>query len=338
MKRLASVSVLVAFTLGLSAWAGSHRANAGETHSSTAISRSSGLIFGGRIRCIATVRSEVQAGHDVSVKFRFRNVSKRPVKLYLGRGTAWLIVKAAEGTRYDTRVPERGLPVPAPIPTKISPGATKKAGRVEVAVRWKGPLRITPGCEQKGLPALHVAVASPGPPPDDSTAVSEVVAATGHLLDTCRPQTAGVAVDGEIDAPTSGAAPPMPARCSVSLDSKGSFWVAQVLVLIPPGLQGVTVQQPYEVFGPPYGLFSGSPLPPPPYEAIAWQVVVTRDGGLPVAATTADATNDSSTGQMAPSWRWNGTAWVASGTASCGFHGWQRGKYPTVDFISACPS
>jgi hypothetical protein len=46
--------------------------------------------------------------------------------------------------------------------------------------------------------------------------VSDVVAATGHLLDRCRPQTAGVSVVGRIDPPSGHG---------------GGFFVAQVLVL-----------------------------------------------------------------------------------------------------------
>ena len=272
------------------------------------------------------------------VKFALRNVSKRPIKVFIDRGATWLVVRAADNTTYDTRLPNRDLPLPRPISVNLRPGATKIAGRVGVAVRWKGPLRITPGCEQKSMHILRVAVSSPGPHPDGNAAVSEVVTASGHLLDACRPQTSGVPVSGQIDPPTSGAAPPMAAQCSVSLDSEGSFWTAQVLVLIPAGLQGVTVQQPYEVFGPPYGFGWPAPLPSPPYEAIAWEDVVTRDGAVTVAAAMADATNDSPFGQMAPSWSWNGTTWVATGTASCGFHGWQWGTHPTIEFISACPS
>ena len=331
MKRLATVGLLVVLAVGMSAWVGSQWANAGETHSSATISRSSGLILQRRVRCTATVSSEVQAGQDVSVKFTLHNRSRRTIELF---GAAWLVVKAADGTTYDTRVPLQGLSQPAPGPTKLRPGATKTLGRVGVAVRWKGPLRITPGCVRKRLPPLQVAVLSPGPPPDGSTAVSEVVAAAGHMLDQCRPRTPGVPVAGQLDAPVGATAPPMYAQCSVSLSSEGSFWDAQVLVLIPPGLQGVTVQQPYEFFDPQSGFLAS----PPPYEAIAWQDVVTTEGATTVAATLADAVDPSPTNQMAPSYTWDGTAWVLTEEALCGFHGGAWGPEPIVEFISVCSS
>ena len=267
----------------------------------------------------------------MSVKFTLRNVSKRTVEVY---GDAWLVVHAADGTTYDSRVPFRGLPVPAPLPTKIRPGATKSIGRVAVPVRWEGPLRITLGCVRKRLGPLHVAVLSPGPPPDATTAVTEVVAAAGHLLDQCRPQASGVPVDGQIYPPAGGTAPPMSAQCSVSITPKGSFSTAQVLVLIPPGLQGVTVQQPYELFDPSSGFLSASP----PYEAIAWEDVVTSGGAVSVVATLADAVDASPTSQMAPTYTWDGTAWVLTGTALCGFHGGAWGPDPSVEFISVCSS
>jgi len=328
--------VLVAFAVVLSAWVGSQQANAGGAHSATKLSRSHALILGGRVRCTASVSSQVRVGHELRVKLALRNVSKRPVKGFFGYGSTWLVVKAAGGTTYDTRVANRVLSPPAPIPTKLRPGATRTLG-AEVAVRWKGPLRITPGCVKKGLPRLHVAVVSPGPAPDETAAVNDVVDDAGHMLDQCRPREAGVPVDGEINPPTTGSAPPMSAQCSVSLTSEGSFWLAQVLVLIPAGLQGVTIQRPYELFGPPFGLFSTEPPPPPPYEAVGWQDVVTQAGAQTVAATTADATNDSPTSAMVPSYAWDGTTWIAAGTGTCGFHGWASGPIPTIDFISVCP-
>jgi hypothetical protein len=268
----------------------------------------------------------------VSVKFTLHNVSKRRVTVY---SPTWLVVKAADGTTYDTSVPLRDLPGPPFSPlTKLRPGATKSIGRVGVPVRWEGPLRITPRCSRRSLPPLHVAVLSPGPPADGGAAVSEVVAAAGHMLDQCRPQTPGVPVDGQLDAPAGGTAPPMSAQCSVSLSSEGNFWDAQVLVLIPPGLQGVSIQQPYEFFAPPFAFESS----PPPFEAIAWEDVVTSDGAVTVASTLADAVDPSPTNQMAPSYSWNGTTWELTETALCGFHGGAWGPEPTVEFISVCSS
>jgi len=327
---LASVGLLVALAVGLSAWVGSQRTNAGVTQSST--TSSSALILDRRVSCTATVSSEVQAGDYLSVKFALHNVSKRRVTV---SDPTWLVVKAADGTTYDTRVPLRDFSGPPHSPmTTLRRGATKSIGHVEVLVRWEGPLRITAGCSRRSLPPLQVAVASPGPPPDGSTAVSEVVAAAGHMLDHCRPQTPGVPVDGQLDAPVSGAAPPMSAQCSVSVSSEGNFWDAQVLVLIPPGLQGVAIQQPYEFFAPPFAFESS----PPPFEAIAWEDVVTSDGAVSVASTLADAVDPSPSNKMAPSYTLNGTTWELTETALCGFHGGAWGPEPTVEFISICSS
>jgi len=350
MRASATAAAVAAITLGLTGWVGSPRANAGglpsggfvtrgpEHRPPARTARSSGLILGGRVRCTATVGSEVQAGRALSVRFTLRNLSKRPVKVPLWVFSTRLVVRAADGTSYDTSEPLQALPgIPPPIPTKIRPGATKSLGRLELPVRWNGPLRITPECEGKPLHVLRVAVTAPWPSPDESTAIDDVVAASGHLLDKCRPQTSGVAVDGEIDPP-SGNDPPMSARCSVSISSPGTFWVAQVLVLVPPGLQGVTVLQPYEVFGPPYGLDSPPPWPAPPFEAIAWEFVVTKNGAFPVASATVAASNSSSSGQMDSSFSWNGKAWQGGG-GSCGGRMWAwGGRFPTVEFISACPS
>jgi hypothetical protein len=285
-----------------------------------------------RVRCTAAVGSAVQAGQDVSVKFSLHNRSKRTVEVF---AAPRLVVKAADGTTYDTRVPLEDFSGPAQSGiAKLRPRATESIGRVEVAVRWEGPLRITADCGRKALPPLHVAVSSPGPPPDGSAAVSEVVAAAGHMLDECRPQTPGVPVDGQLDAPAGGTAPPMSAQCSVSITPEGPFSDAQVLVLIPPGLQGVAVQQPYEFFAPPLAFESS----PPPFEAIAWEDVVTSQGAVSVAATLADAVDTSPTSQMAPSYTWNGKAWILTETALCGFHGGAWGPEPTVEFISVCSS
>jgi hypothetical protein len=304
MKALATAAVLVAMTLALSPSMTSARIPEPRAPSSVSSGR---LLYGGRVSCSATVKSSVQVGHAVSVRFALRNLSKHSIKLAID----WeLFLKAADGTTYDPGVPFRGLPRPPMLPIKIARGATK-IGRIDVPVRWNGPLRIRPLCEQARLPVLRVDVTSSGPPRDTSSAVAAVAAASLHLLDHCRPQTPGVAVNGQIDPP-SGNAPPMSAQCSVSIEPEGTFSVAQVLVLIPPGLTGVTVLQPYELFAPPYVPFGPPPPFAPPYEAIAWEFVVTADGALPVAAATTEA--------------------------SCGATAFAWGTYPSVEFISACSS
>ena len=76
-----------------------------------------------------------------------------------------------------------------------------------------------------------------------------------------------------------------------------------------------------------------------PYEAVAWQFVVTKDGATPVAAAEQDATKPAD--RMAPDWSWtrSGVRDLGSGSSRCGGSGgsW-GGADPTVEFISACPS
>ena len=328
MKRVATVSVLVALAIGLSAWAGSQRANAGLLPRTLTSSR---LVLGGRARCTATLKSEVQAGRPLSVKLVLHNNSKRAVKYSSGIFAAGVTLKAADGTTYASDGDLVGVPVPPPVPAAIRRGATVTLRRIAIPVRWGGPLQITPNCLGKALPVLHVHVNAPWPRPDQSAAVDEVVAASRHLLDHCRPQTPGFPVSGQIEPP-SGDAPPLSAQCSVSISREGTFLVAQVLVLSPPGLAGVQIFQPYETLWSqfPLGLTSS-----PPYEAIAWEFVVTKDKAIPVAAATLAATNSSS--QLVPYFTWNGSGWRADGTAPCGGTGFAwGGTGPDLDFISAC--
>jgi hypothetical protein len=327
MRALAGVCVLVALAPGLSAWLGSQKARAAVLPPTT--ERSGRLLLGGRVRCTATVVSEVRVGESAKVTFALHNISKHSVKVVLGTE---LILRASDGTTYDTSAFFTGLPMPPPIPKKLRGGATLHLGAEKVPVRWTGPLQITPECLGKALPVLRVGVVAPWPRPHESAAVGEVVAAAGHLLDQCRPQEPGVAVDGQI-APPSGSAPPMDARCSVSLSSEGAFLVAQVLVLTPPSLAGVQIFQPYET------LWAVGQIPlltiSPPSEAIAWEFVVTRDRAIPVAASSVAATNSS--GQTAPSFNWNGTGWQQEGEGSCGGTAFASGgSGPDIEFISAC--
>lgn len=334
MKRRAASCVLLASAVALSACAGSHRVNdavqmrPGAQVSAGKIS-SSALILGGRVRCTATVTTPVQAGQDVGLTLSLRNVSGSTARAGTTEGSSWLVVRPADDARYDTRqalAAEESHGGPYRMPLAIRPGETKTMRGPSVFVRWKGPLRITPGCEQKALPALDVKVTAPGPPRDDSTAIADVVAATGHLLDHCRPEQSGVAVVGQIDPP-GGSGPPMAARCSVTLHSEGRFVVAQVLVLIPPRLHGVRVLQPYDT------LSLGKR--PRPYEAIAWQLVVTSSGAVTVAGFNRDATRAAN--RMAPEWTWSwaDSSWEGPGSARCGYVGIAGG--PSLDLISACP-
>src|SRR5207244_1366722 len=139
-----------------------------------------------------------------------------------------------------------------------------------VAMRWSGPLVITPGCLGTTLHPLTVQVAAPWPRPSESTAVAAVLAAAKHVFDHCVPQKSGAPVDGQIDPP-SAIVQPMDAQRSISISSEGTFLVAQALVLIPPDLAGVQVYQPYETLWP-VGQLTGLQAEPP-YEAIAWEFV-----------------------------------------------------------------
>jgi hypothetical protein len=312
MKSLACLSVLVAITLGLSSWLGSQGASA--AHISTQadrppVERSSRLLLSGRVRCAAAVPSVVQVGQALDVKIGLHNVSKRPVTISPWVFSGSLVLKAADGTTYDSSGPLQGLTIPPPIPRKLRAGRWMGLGPIAIPVRWPGPLRVTIGCLGKGFPTFRVDVATPGPPPDESAAVTQVVAASGHLLDQCGPQTPGVAVTGTIEPP-SGNAPPMDAQCSISFTSEGQFLVAQELVLAPPGLSGVQIYQPYETLWP-TGSFVGLAASPP-YAAIAWEFVVTGARATPVAA----ATLATSCG--------GGTSFAAGGTR------------PDLDFLSVC--
>jgi hypothetical protein len=333
VKRFAGVGALVAITLGLAAWLAGPRAT--PAHAGTPAwppppTRSSVLAHGGRVRCTATVRSQVQVGQTVSVKFAVHNLSGRGVKVLFDPD---FVLKAADGTSYDPGQLSFGFPRPPILPTKLRAGATIR-GAVDVAIRWRGPFQITPTCLGRKLPALRVGVLNAWPGPDRSTAVAQVVAAAGHLLDHCRPQTSGVPVQGQI-YPPSGTAPPLDAQCSVSITAAGPFLTAQVLVLTPPGLTGVQVYQPYETF------WQTSPLGVPgpaaaPYEAVAWEFVVTRQHAIPVAATSVAATKESSKGTI-PFFDWNSNGGQPGGSGSCGGTGFAwGGTGPEVEFISAC--
>src|SRR5215467_2414267 len=344
MKGLTGAAVLVTMTLAASACGGGQAVMSGTPSTAdvnnTAVPQvsvasgtvsSSRLILSGRVRCTATVSRSVQAGDPVGLTFSLRNVSNDPVTVPLYRGGLWLVVRAADGTTYDTRVPLRQEIGPMPIPTTILPGTTKTVPEVGkyLRVRWRGPLQVTPGCVQTALPVLSVGVNAPGPPPDDTTALAAVVAASGHLLDHCRPERAGVAVQGQIFPPSGdtfppgGDTPPMSTTCSVSIRNEGQFLVAQTLIASPPDLAlgDLHVNQ-YEQL---------SLRHPSPYEAVAWAFVVTKDGATPVAAAEADATKAAD--HMASDWTWtsSGVQRLGSGSSRCGGSGggW-GGTNPTV--------
>jgi hypothetical protein len=339
VKALAGVGALVAITLGLSTWlagpsaAAAHAAGAPTWPLSTS---SSVLARHGRLRCTATVRSQVPVGQTLTVRFTVHNISKRAASAALWFNDPAFTLKAADGTVYNsTDFYKSFIGIPPSVPKKLRPGATLHQS-INATVRWRGPLQITPGCLGKTLPTLRVREVAAWPRPNESTAVSRVVAAAGHLLDHCRPQTSGVPVDGQI-YPPSGTAPPLDARCSVAISADGPFLLAQVLVLTPPGLTGMRVYQPYELLwplGPPPGAVSAAP----PFEAIAWEFVVTRENAVPVAASSVAATKPSSSVSV-PTFDWSHTGWQPQGYGSCGGTGYTwGGTGPEIEFISACPA
>jgi len=102
------------------------------------------------------------------------------------------------------------------------------------------------------------------------------------------------------------------------------------LVLIPPDLEGVRVEKPYEqVTLPDHGGTA---------EAIAWEFVVTADGAVPVASGMEDTTRPANV--MAPDWDWAGTHWEGPGGSRCGGNVITGGGGPdaTIEFVSVCPA
>jgi len=340
MKGLTCAAVIALIAFSVSACASSHGATAtgvtraavtigGPLQVSARIVRSSRLIDSDQVRCTAAVTTPVQVGHVLDVTFRIRNVSRHPVKVPLAHDNLWLVVSGADGTTYDTRAATRAtgsLGGPYIPPTTIRAGGTETRHFSYLRVRWSGPLEVTPGCELTALPPIRVAVTAAGRP-SASMAVADVAAASGHLLDHCRPQTPGVAVIGQIDPP-SGDAPPMQARCSLSLEARRGFVVAHLLVVSPPTLQGVHIEQPYERLA---WLAQGQNA-----EAVAWEFVVTRDGAISVDSYEVDATKPAN--RMAPDWTWTGSAWQGPGGSRCGGFGGGGGGVTgaTVEFVSVC--
>lgn len=335
MKRLACIVVLMTIPVAGSACASSHRRSNPTSHPqgsavAAKTTSSSRLISGGRVRCTATVTTPVQAGDVLRVMFSVENVSQQPVKVQLGYDNLWFVVKGADGTTYDTRQRNAGsVGGPFISPTTIRAGGTETRPLSYIRVSWSGPLRITPGCEQTLLPPLRVGVTAAGRPVSPGIAVAEVVAASGHLLDNCRPQAAGVPVTGRIDPP-SGDAPPIRARCSIALEPRRGFSIAQVLVVTPPNLRGVRIKEPYERLA---WLKQGQDA-----EAIAWEFVVTRDGPISVDSFNVDATKPAN--PMAPDWNWTGSERQGPGGSRCGSWGGGGGGSagPMVEFISICSS
>lgn len=161
------LGALVAIPLVLAACAGSDPATA--PHFQYAVSvlgggSSSRLILHGRVRCTASLRSPVQPGQELGLTFSLHNHTGSTVHVRLSPADLSFVVKAPDGTTYDTRVPleeARGL---IPHQLTLRSGATVKTPSPVLRVRWSGLLRIKPRCELAGLPVLPVRAKSKGAP------------------------------------------------------------------------------------------------------------------------------------------------------------------------------
>ena len=126
----------------------------------------------------------------------------------------------------------------------------------------------------------------------------------------------------------------MRARCSITVRHERSFDLAQALVITPPSLRGIRVNEPYEAL--PW--FPGAGNTTINAEAIAWQFVVTRDGAMSVDSTSVESARAGS-GRMAPDWQWTSSGWTGRpGGSLCGHTGGGGGGYPgpLVEFVSIC--
>jgi hypothetical protein len=323
MRRLVATTVLGAIALVASAFAAAgHRPAPTSVHSSA-------LLLDGRVRCSVSIATPALVGQPLRVRVRLHNLSDQPVQITLGWHSTWLRIKGSGGRIFDTRdAGGYSHGGPRPFPTTIAAGATVPVrSALGFRVRWSGPLRITPDCAGTDLPALRVPVARTAAPVSGQAAVAAVIAASGHLLDGCRPSLPGDAVDGVLEEPR-GAAPAMPVRCSVRVTRKRGFDVAQELVVTPARLK-VHLRRPYGQLTFPRA--SGN------WEAIAWQFVVTRAGAVPVASSELN-------GQLtvkhrrAPEWSWTRSGPSNEGTQACigGLESISGGNGPDVLWVSAC--
>lgn len=294
---------------------------------------SSRLVLGGKVRITAVAETPAEVGRPLVVTFRIRNVSRQPRRIQLDYATSlWLVIRGADGTKYDTRKAvalSGSFGGPMRLPTSLRPGQTVARRGSYLRVRWSGPLRITPGWNRTALPSLHIAVTTPqGPVPSGRASVADVVDASGHLLDHCRPQRPGIAVTGRIDAPKQSA-PPLQVRCSVSLRRERGFLVAQLLAVTTPGPRGARLHPTYEEFE--------FPRPGGNATVIGWQFVVTRDGATSVGSSSMESTRPAN--RMAPDWQWTTSGWKGRpGGSRCGGTGGGGGGYegPFVEFVSVC--
>jgi hypothetical protein len=317
---------------------------AATTHATRKSVHSSVLLFNGRVRCSVSIDTPAEVGQPLRVRFRLHNISHDGIHVIWDvQHDTWLVINGSDGTTFDTRKAGGYGLGGGPLPyTSIAPGGTVASELLPFRVRWSGPLRITPGCggepqtlrsEHKRLPTLHVRVAPTTAPVSERAAVARVVANSGHLLDNCRPQVPGVAVDGVLDAPH-GLAPPMHARCMISLSRERGFYDAHELIVTPPSLR-VHVSRRYgQVFWP---RNHGT------WEAIAWEFVVTQHHAVTVSEDDIYGIKRGKHAE-APHWQWTRSGPVARSkdTTNCRFTtgggtggSWGAGG-PNVFWVTAC--
>lgn len=88
------------------------------------IASSSRLVLDGHVWVTVAIETPVQVGHALDATFRFENVSRQSRRIQLGYGNLWLVVRGADGTKYDTRVPLRDVIWPYIQPITLRPGET----------------------------------------------------------------------------------------------------------------------------------------------------------------------------------------------------------------------
>lgn len=281
---------------------------------------SSALVQEGTLRCTATLPATLVAGRDTGMRFTLTNVTDQPVKASFEDGRLGFVLAAADGTAYDSRfLLQHAFGTPFVFPTKIAPHTSVQRGGDDVLVRWGGPLALTPECLGTALPPLHVGVRANGAAPSQAAAIDRVVSASAGLLDACRPLQSGVPVRGQIDPPT-GSSPSMQATCSITIKPQGGFSSAQVLIVSPPSLSGVSVKPPYD------GFYVTGFGPRTTAEVVTWDFVVTQKGAIPVYSYLRAQWPQGSQNRPGPGaklggveFTWTGSRWVQQGRGSrCG--------------------
>ncbi|MDP9341957.1 MAG: hypothetical protein M3Q23_07610 [Actinomycetota bacterium] len=251
--------------------------------------------------CTATLASsQVRPGDSVSIAYSVQNGSDRT--LYAGRFDPFdatfgrLRVEDRSGSvLFDTQTRHFGQEGPGPTPPQpLQAGDSMELSSESVVVRWAGPLRLlgscpaveqsTSGSDPLMWPAFapfDLTVIPEGPAPEAHAAMARAVAATGGLLNSCRPGPNGEPTDGILYAPAIGSGAPLRFQ-PVPLET--TCWAD---VRPGPGFVDITL-----FFSSPRGTPPPAPSGPTgipslgpgrPAEVGRWEVVVT-----PSSAVTAE--------------------------------------------------